>query len=97
MGKVTGTDAFSLGARIGTLSTTPDSFGSYSYKPEVSPAPAPGVLHRALAGMSMEPGRILPSGSAQSITRRRKTIVFVLSQERSTGHGGTLRGSRPLE
>ena len=64
------TGAFSLGARIWTLSTTLDSSGSSSYKPEVSPARAPGVLHRALAGMSMEPGRILPSRVEERLPQR---------------------------
>ena len=56
---------------IGVVSTTLDSSGSSFYKPEVSPARAPGVLHRALAGMSMEPRRILPSGVEVRLPQRR--------------------------
>jgi hypothetical protein len=67
LGKGTETGGLSACARIGTISTTLDSFGSSYYKPEVSPAPAQGVLHRAFAVMSMEPRRILPSGSRKSL------------------------------
>jgi hypothetical protein len=62
-----------LVVRIIDVETEPvmlDSSAHLSYKPEVSPT-LPGRLRRALAGVTTEPRRILPSGTEESISRKR--------------------------
>jgi hypothetical protein len=62
-----------LVVRITDVETEPvmlDSSARLSYKPEVSPT-LPGQLRRALAGVTTEPRRILPSGTEENISRKR--------------------------